>query len=76
MNKKLMKVAFVAAIALVGGINVYNAQKSDVFSDIVLANVEALAEEEWTSSACWWVWQYTICDYIGNYEGCPCGSHG
>ena len=46
MNKRLMKVAFVAVIALVGGINVFNAQKSEVLSDIVLSNVEALAEDE------------------------------
>ena len=41
-----MKVTFVAAIALVSGINVFNAQKSDVLSDIALANVEALANSE------------------------------
>ncbi len=46
---------------------------------MALANVEALAEseeEKWISSNCWWVTQYTICDYIGYYEGCPCGSKG
>ena len=46
MNKKLMKLAFVAVIALVGGINVFNAHKKEVLSDIVLANVEALADAE------------------------------
>ena len=46
MNKKVLKVAFVAAIALVSGINVFNAQKSDTLSDIVLTNVEALADDE------------------------------
>ena len=46
MNKKVLKVAFVAAIALVNGINVFNAQKSDTLSDIVLTNVEALADDE------------------------------
>jgi len=46
MNKKVLKVAFVAAVALVSGINVFNAQKSEVLSDIVLANVEALADNE------------------------------
>ena len=46
MNKKILKVAFFAAIALVGGINVFNAQKSDVLSDVALANVEALASGE------------------------------
>lgn len=46
MNKKFIKVAFVAAIALVSGVNVFNAQKVDVLSDIALANVEALADAE------------------------------
>ena len=46
MNKKVLQVAFVAAIALVNGINVFNAQKKDVLSDIALANVEALAQTE------------------------------
>lgn len=31
MKKNILKVAFVAAIAMVSGINVFNAQKSDVF---------------------------------------------
>ena len=46
MNKKYVKVALVAVVALVGGINVFNAQKSESMSDIALANVEALAETE------------------------------
>lgn len=46
MNKKVLKVAFVAAIALVSGINVFNAQKSVPLSDIAMANVEALAGDE------------------------------
>ena len=46
MKSKFVKVAFIAVIAMVSGINVFNAQKSDVLSDIALANVEALAESE------------------------------
>ena len=46
MNKKVMKAIFIAAIAMMTGINVFNAQKSEVLSDIALANVEALAEGE------------------------------
>ena len=53
MKTNLMKVAFVAAIALVSGINVFNAQKSETLSDTVLANVEALA----------------ACEDIGYYSG-------
>ena len=46
MRKKFIKVAFVVAIALVGGVNVFNAQKANALSDIALANVEALADAE------------------------------
>ena len=35
-----------AMLRLVSGINVFNAQKSEVLSDTVLANVEALADED------------------------------
>jgi hypothetical protein len=45
MNKKLMKATFIAAIAMMTGVNVFNAQKSEQLSDIVLANVEALADK-------------------------------
>lgn len=54
MKSNLIKVAFVAAIAMVSSINVFNAQKSEPLSEIALANVEALAnfsirgfEEDW-----------------------------
>ena len=43
MNKKFIKVAFVAAIAMISGVNVFNAQKVNTLSDVVLANVEAIA---------------------------------
>ena len=41
-----MKAAFVAAIAMMASINVFNAQKTEGLSDIALANVEALANGE------------------------------
>ena len=47
MRQKLIKVAFVAAIAFVSGVTVFNSQKSEFeLSDIALANVEALADGE------------------------------
>ncbi len=46
MNKKVLKVAFVAALAVVSGINVLSAQKSETLSDVALAEVEALANTE------------------------------
>lgn len=46
MKNNMVKVAFVAAIAIVSGINVFNAYKTETLSDVVLANVEALAMDE------------------------------
>ena len=43
MKKKILKATIVASFALIAGMNVYNAQKSDVMSELALANVEALA---------------------------------
>lgn len=74
MNKKVLKVAFVAAIALVSGINVFNVQKTEVLSDIALANVEALAQaesgDEYTGwSCCVAVWEKVSC------AGCDGRTH-
>ena len=41
--KKIMKIAFVAAFAAVAGYGVYANQQSETMSDLMLANVEALA---------------------------------
>ena len=46
MYKKVLKVAFVAVVAMVAGINVFNAQKYVELSDIGKENVEALADNE------------------------------
>ncbi len=43
MKKNILKATIVAAFALIAGMNVYNAHKSDVMSDLALTNVEALA---------------------------------
>lgn len=46
MKGKFVKISFVIAIAVIGGLNVFNAQKPIVLSDIAMANVEALAQTE------------------------------
>lgn len=46
MFKNVMKVAVVVAIAMVAGINVFNAQKPEALSDVAMENVEALAGDE------------------------------
>lgn len=72
MNKKVMKVAFIAAIAMVTGINVFNAQQSEPLSDVVMANVEALAEGETQDqygswSCCEAVWENVKCKGCDGY---------
>jgi len=44
--KKLIKIAFVAAFAAIAGYGVYTNQKAEPMSDLMLANVEALADCE------------------------------
>ncbi len=46
MKRKFVKISFVVAIAMIGGINVFNVQKLEALSDVGLANVEALASME------------------------------
>ena len=65
MKKIIIKVAFVAAIAMVGGINVFNAQKTEALSDVALANVEALAGGEVIVGMPCMVVPYNYCIYIG-----------
>ena len=78
MNKKVMKAAFVAAIAMVSGINVFNVQKSEVLSDMALANVEALANDSESSGIDWG--SHTMdhynscCRYVGLHSVSCSGS--
>ncbi len=53
MKKNILKATLVAAFALIVGFNVYNSQKSDVMSELALANVEALAESELKKPKVW-----------------------
>ena len=77
MNKKYVKATLVAVVALISGINVFNAQKSESLSDIALANVEALAEEEWYDGVCYWDKLYNKCVENGQTKiPCPCGALG
>ena len=50
MRKKIMKAAFVAVFAAVAGYGVYMNQRTEAMSDLMLANVEALAEDEANSN--------------------------
>lgn len=82
MKRKMIKIAFVVAIALVSGINVFNAQKTVVLSDVAMENVEALAADSEGSGIPWDGFvldiQNSCCKYVGlwsvqcsgKYPGC------
>lgn len=44
--RNYLKIAFVAVFAAIAGYGVYTSQKTDIMSDLALANVEALANPE------------------------------
>lgn len=50
--KKLIKISFVAVFATVAGYGVYTNQKQETMSDLMLANVEALANRETSTKDC------------------------
>jgi len=50
--KKMIKIAFVAAFVAIAGYGVYANQKSEVLSDLTLANVEVLAGSGETTIEC------------------------
>jgi hypothetical protein len=66
--KKFIKFAFVVAIAAVAGYNVYQSQSvMNGMSDFALANVEALADGEYSlddlNDNCYW-YEYQDCYYL------------
>ncbi|MFC2355062.1 MAG: NVEALA domain-containing protein [Capnocytophaga ochracea] len=46
MSKKIFAILIVAVVAVFAGYNVYQSQKGEMMSDLMLANVEALARYE------------------------------
>lgn len=56
----MIKIAFVAAFAAIAGYGVYANQKTDVMSDLALANIEALADGGEGSGDCYGCAIYAI----------------
>lgn len=75
--EKIVKAAFIAVFVAITGYGIYANQKAEPMSDLVLANVEALANDEGSGDFdCRWDSYLCICcDAYGIYLGCPCGSH-
>jgi len=59
--KKFIKIAFVAASAAIAGYGIYTKQKTEPMSDLMLANVEALAENEISNPGCDPSWDKECC---------------
>lgn len=50
MKKNLIKMMLAAVVVVASGVNIYNSQKESGISDVVLANVDALAGTEYFDS--------------------------
>ena len=75
----MKKILVAVAIAAIAGYNVSQSNnETEGMSDTMLANVEALANEEWYDGNCVWIdWNFTWCKEYGLVPlGCPCGAIG
>lgn len=59
--KKFIRIAFVAAFAAATGYGIYTNQKVDSMSNLMLANVEALADSELSMESCEASWEEECC---------------
>ena len=50
MKKKIFAILIIAIVAVFAGYNAYQSQKGEMMSDLMLANVEALAGGEYPPS--------------------------
>lgn len=50
--RKFVEIAFVAILTAVAGYGFYTSQKTEVMSDLALANIEALANNTETGTGC------------------------
>ncbi|MBQ4057069.1 MAG: hypothetical protein IJD32_08245 [Bacteroidaceae bacterium] len=73
MKKNIRAVMMIAAVALIAGVNVFNSQRAIAMSDIALANVEALADDETGDTSCRMNTKTWICDHTGDSSHCYCG---
>jgi hypothetical protein len=72
MKKKLISIAFVAAIAVTAAWNFTQSKAEVDLSDLALTNVEALAGCETLVGTCWISPDYLNCCSGGVYACSPC----
>ena len=81
MRKKILSGVFALALLATAGLGVHKSMNSDAnLSDLALANVEALAENEggggecrWATRETWQGWE-AICISTGVGYNCTCGE--
>ena len=74
MKKYIIRTAFVAAFTLMAGYSVYTSQQEKTMSDLALANVEALAGNEWEGdNECHMDTTFWECLKYTQGLGCYCG---
>lgn len=77
MKKNIVKIAFVAVIAVACALNLFNSQKSETLSEVALANVEALASAgvDGTCEVYCYKCDGWMCGRIYNGETTRCMNH-
>ena len=71
--KKFLKYAFVAIFATTAGYGVYASQRAEAMSDLMSANVEALARYECDGYCHTNIDYSAICNYYDIWDICSCG---
>ena len=76
--KRTLKIALLLAVIMFAGYNFHlSNNETEGMSDTMLANVEALAREEWGNGTCYWEQLYTRCTPTRKTQiGCPYGALG
>lgn len=74
MKKYLIKMMLAVIIVVAGGVNIYNSQKENGISDVVLVNVDALADEEYTPRK-YCILHIKCFDSNGHASGCRANSY-
>ena len=74
--KKLLKYTFITVFVAIGGYGVYTSQTVNEVSDLVLANIEALADDTESSGGYNYVYYPVPGDANYGYTKCVCSGNG
>ena len=74
MKKKILSITAVLAVAVAAAWNVQFSSQTNGMSDVMLANVEALAQESGEPNICEISYTEWTCNWYNKDGYCPCGS--